>query len=95
MGVKATGNRKPQPTLPLHYSVRVVIIVSPSSHAKSQNLRLKFDMRLGGSNFDFEEAKSQYLRLKFDMRSTPIFNMDLKKFWVRVVTGFVKAMRHY
>ena len=41
---------------------------------------------LSGSNFDFEEAKSQYLRLKFDMRSTPIFNMDFKIFWVRIVT---------
>ena len=38
---------------------------------------------------------SQYLRLKFDMRSTPIFNMDVKKCWVRFATGFDKAMRDY
>ena len=50
---------------------------------------------LSGSNFDFEEAKNGYLRLKFDMRSTPIFNMDFKKFWVRIFTGFDKVMRDY
>ena len=50
---------------------------------------------MSGSNFDFKEAKSQYLRLKFDMRSTPIFNIDFKNFWVRIVTGFDNVMRDY
>ena len=29
------------------------------------------------------------------MRSTPIFNMDFKNFWVQIVTGFDKVMRDY
>ena len=29
------------------------------------------------------------------MRSTPIFNIDFKNFWVRIVTGFDKVMRYY